>query len=41
MWSKDAGVKYLIYNDYCEAAITALYDADGSLQLYEESEVQE
>ena len=38
VYANDTGVKYLIYNDYCEAAITALYDADGSLQLYEESE---
>lgn len=41
VYANDTGVKYLIYYNYCQAAITALYNADGSLQLYEESEAQE
>ena len=41
VYANDTGVKYLIYDDIYEAAITPLYNADGSLQLYEESEVQE
>lgn len=41
VYANDTKVKYLIYDDYCEAAITALYNADGSLQLYEESEGKE
>lgn len=41
VYANDTRVKYLIYDGYCKAAITALYNADGSLQLYEESEAQE
>jgi len=41
VYANDTGVKYLIYNGYCIRSMTALYNADGSLQLYEESEVQE
>ena len=41
VYANDTGVKYLIYDDIYEAAITPLYNADGSLQLYEESEAQE
>lgn len=38
VYANDTGVKYLIYDGYCVRSITALYSADGSLQLYEESE---
>ena len=38
VYANDTGVKYLIYNGYCIRSMTALYNADGSLQLYEESE---
>lgn len=41
VYANDTGVKYLIYGGYCEGAMTALYNADGSLQLYEESEGKE
>jgi len=41
VYANDTGVKYLIYDAYCVRSMTALYNADGSLQLYEESEVQE
>ena len=41
VYANDTGVKYLIYNGYCIRSMTALYNADGSLQLYKESEVQE
>lgn len=41
VYANDTGVKYLIYDGIYEAAITPLYNTDGSLQLYEESEVQE
>jgi len=41
VYANDTGVKYLICGGYCVKSMTALYNADGSLQLYEESEVQE
>ena len=41
VYANDTGVKYLIYHNYCVGSMTALYNADGSLQLYEESEAQE
>ena len=41
VYANDTGVKYLICDGYYRRSMTALYNADGSLQLYEESEVQE
>lgn len=38
VYANDTGVKYLIFKTYYKAGITPLYNADGSLQVYEESE---
>ena len=38
VYAKDTGVKYLIIKSYYKGGITPLYNADGSLQVYEESE---
>lgn len=40
VYANDTGVKYLIYDGYCVRGMTVLYNADGSLQLYEESEAE-
>ena len=41
VYANDTGVKYLIFKSFYKAGITPLYNADGSLQVYEESEVKE
>ena len=41
VYANDTGVKYLICDGYYRRSMTALYNTDGSLQLYEESEAQE
>ena len=41
VYANDTGVKYLIFKTYYKAGITPLYNADGSLQVYEESEEEE
>ena len=38
VYANDTGVKYLIFQTYYKGGITPLYNADGSLQVYEESE---
>lgn len=38
VYANDTGVKYLIFKSYYNAGITPLYNADGSLQVYKESE---
>lgn len=38
VYANDTGVKYLIFKSYNKAGITPLYNADGSLQVYKESE---
>lgn len=38
VYANDTGVKYLMFRTYYTAGITPLYNADGSLQVYEESE---
>ena len=38
VYANDTGVKYLIFKSYYHAGITPLYNADGSLQVYKESE---
>jgi hypothetical protein len=38
VYAKDTKVKYLIWCDYRKGSITPLYNADGSLQVYEEGE---
>lgn len=38
VYANDTGVKYLIFKTYYKAGITPLYNADGSLQVYGESE---
>lgn len=38
VYANDTGVKYLIFKTYYKAGITPLYNADGSLQVYKESE---
>lgn len=41
VYANDTGVKYLILKNGYRAGITPLYNADGSLQVYEESEGDE
>ena len=41
VYANDTKVKYLIWKCGYKGGITPLYNADGSLQVYEESEVQE
>ena len=38
VYANDTKVKYLIWRAYRKGSITPLYNADGSLQVYEESE---
>jgi len=38
VYANDTKVKYLMYREGKRAGITPLYNTDGSLQLYEESE---
>lgn len=38
VYANDTKVKYLIWKGYRKGSITPLYNADGSLQVYEESE---
>ena len=38
VYAKDTKVKYLIWGSYHIGGITPLYNADGSLQVYEEGE---
>ena len=38
VYANDTGVKYLMFRTYYTAGITPLYNADGSLQVYKESE---
>lgn len=38
VYAKDTKVKYLIWSDSYGCGITPLYNADGSLQVYEEGE---
>lgn len=37
VYAKDTKVKYLIWRSYYKGSITPLYNADGSLQVYEET----
>lgn len=39
VYANDTKVKYLIWKTYYKGSITPLYNADGSLQVYDESEV--
>ena len=41
VYANDTGVKYLIIKSYYKGGITPLYNADGSLQVYKESEEEE
>lgn len=38
VYANDTKVKYLMFREGYRAGITPLYNADGSLQVYEESE---
>lgn len=38
VYANDTKVKYLIWKGFRRGSITPLYNADGSLQVYEESE---
>ena len=38
VYAKDTKVKYLIWRTSYKGSITPLYNADGSLQVYEEGE---
>ena len=38
VYAKDTKVKYLIWHSIYKGGITPLYNADGSLQVYEEGE---
>ena len=38
IYANDTKVKYLIWEGFYKGSITPLYNADGSLQVYEESE---
>ena len=38
VYANDTGVKYLIHKNIYRESMTALYNADGSLQVYEENE---
>lgn len=38
VYAKDTKVKYLIWHNTYKGGITPLYNADGSLQVYEEGE---
>lgn len=40
-YANDTKVKYLFWKSGYKGSITPLYNADGSLQVYEESEVQD
>lgn len=41
LYTNDTKVKYLMFIEGRRAGITPLYNTDGSLQVYEESEVEE
>lgn len=36
VYANDTGVEYMVVDDYRKFGITPLYNADGTLQIYEE-----